>query len=208
MPPPPAGPSRDDPRSAEERQKEWDTTIITGPEKTEDERKADLGKKTRETLERAGTNLLDAVTMTPAFKSVMTENLDPIIDKLPTAVLLAPIPILATLFAGLRQTHGELPVRKSPPIKLSTGKFALGMDTRVQFTFRGPVDKPTEIAASFTLLRSAHPSKVPEGTEINLMLTAKFPDSGKAIGADNPAASQSAIFTLTIPLPGDPKPKK
>jgi hypothetical protein len=201
VPPPPSGPAREDPKSAEEKQKEWDTTIITEPKKTAEE-------QDKKTLEDAGTAILDVIQNLPEVKNLMTEKLDPIVDKLSAVVPLASIPALVSVYVGLRKTREEFPVPKSPPIKLSTGKFALGMDTRVQFTFRGPVDKPTEIAASFTLLRSAHPSKLPEGAEINVVLTAKFPDSGKAIGVDNPAASQSTVFTLTIPLPGDPKTKK
>lgn len=208
VPPPPAGPSRDDPRSAEDKQKEWDTTITPGPEKTEDKRKAELDKKTNDTLETAGTTILDAISNVPEFKNLMTEKFDPIVDNLPAAAHVAAVGGIVTAFLGLRRLHEEFPVPKTPRIKLSTGKVTFGMDTRVQFTFRGPVDKPTEITASFTLLKSAYPSKLPEGAEVNVTLTAKFPDSGKAIGADNLAASQSAILTLTIPLPGDPKPKK
>jgi Domain of unknown function (DUF4157) len=208
VPPPPAGPSRDDPKSPEDRQKDWDSTIVTGPEKTEEQRKADLDKKTSDAFEKAGTTILDAVTNMPAFKNLITEKLDPVVDKLPAAVPLAGVPILAATFIGLRQTRGELPIAKMPPIKVSSGKVLAGLDTRVQFTFRGPVSSPTEISASFTVFRSGHPSKIPEGAELNLTVTAKFPDSSKAVAPDNPAASQSAVFTLTIPLPGDVKAKK
>ena len=208
VPSPPAGPAKDAPKSAEETQRDWDATIVTGPEKTEEQRKADLDKATSDTLEKAATSILDAVTMTPEFKNLMTEKLDPIVDKLPAAVPLAAVPLLAGAFLGLWKTRGKLPVPKTPPIKISSGKVAFGADTRVQFTFRGPVSSPSEIAASFTFLRSGHPGKLPEGAEINIAVTAKFPDTSKPIGPDNPAGSQSAVFTLTIPLPGDPKAKK
>jgi hypothetical protein len=222
MPGLPAGPLKDDPQSVEEKKKALDATIVIGPKKPADELKpgepgAAIAKPAAEqkaeeldskTLEDSREAIFDAVIKVPEVEKAITTILDPIVDKLPVAVLVAPIPALVAVFAGLRKTHEKFPVPKPPSIKISTGGILFGMDTRVQVTFRGPVDKPTEISASFTLLKSGHSKKIPEGAEINIALTAKFPDSGKPIAADNLAASQSAVFTLTIPLPGDPKAKK
>jgi hypothetical protein len=208
MPPPPAGPSRDDPKSAEDTQKDLSATITTGPEKTEAQRTAELDKQTSDAIEKGLTTLLDAAAQTPEIKDAMTKKVDPIVDNLPLTVMVTPLPVLSAAFIGLYQTRGEWPVAKWPPVKLSSGKIFFGMDTRVQITFRGPVNRPTELAASITLLKSAHPSVLPEGAEINLSMTAKFPDSSKPIAPDNLKAIGPGVITFTIPLPGDPKAKK
>jgi hypothetical protein len=209
VPPPPAGPSRDDPKSAEDRQKDWTATIVPeAPGKTDEQRKSDLAKKDADTLENLGSSILDGVTAAPEVKKLLTDNLDPVLDNLPAAVVIMAAGQIGAAFYGLYKTRGELPMPKLPAIKLSTGKIAAGMDTRVQFTFRGPVNNPTEISASFTLLKSGHPNKLPEGAEINLAVTFKAPDPSKPVAPDNLAAWQSAAVTVTIPLPGDPKSKK
>jgi hypothetical protein len=139
---PDPGPKEADPDLPDADDQRKDIEHLGKPKTPEDRAKDD-----DDAMKKALGKLAEA-TLKQILDSDEGKKIADALDKTPTALKFGvPGAALAAAVTGLALKHGELPVSESPDIPLPIGG---SLKVSAKFTWKGPVDKPTEVGLTFS----------------------------------------------------------